>query len=242
MKYLVNLTYDGSAFYGFQRQNSKITVQGEIEKVLSKIFNKDIKIIGASRTDRGVHANNAYAHFEIDKEVDVQKLKHSINKLIHDSIYVNNLIKVNDEFSARYNVKMKEYIYKINTGVYNPIEKDYVLQYNKKIDIKKLKKAIKKIKGTHDFKSFTSDTEKENYVRRIESITLRQNGSYIFIKIKAKSFLRYMIRNIVGLLLEINENKKRIEDIDKIFASLDRNELGITAPSCGLYLNKIWYN
>ena len=241
MKYLIELTYDGSKFYGFQKQNNKETVQGNIEIVLSKILNENIKTTGASRTDKGVHAYSQFISFETSKDIDKDKLLNSLNKLIHESIYVKNIREVNDDFSPRYDVLMKEYVYKINIGNYNPIEKDYVYQYNKKINISLMKKAIKKIKGKHNFKSFTSDTEKDNYEREIKSIRIIKNNNYVYIFIQAKSFLRYMIRNIVGLLLDINEGKKTIDDINYIFKSEDRSSCGKCAPACGLYLNKIKY-
>lgn len=240
MKYLLNLSYDGRKFYGFQSQKDKNTICDELERVLSKIFNIEIKVIGASRTDKGVHAYNQYAHFEA-KEIDLKKLKHSINSLINKSIYIKKIIKVNDDFSARYNVKSKEYLYKINIGEYNPIEKDYVFQYNKKINITLLKKACKLIKGKHNFKSFTSDNTKENYIRTIDYIKIKKNNNYVYVYVKAKGFLRYMIRIILGLLIEINEGKKKISDINDIFKSEDRRVNASTISAVGLYLNKIKY-
>ncbi len=241
MKYLIEITYDGSKFYGFQKQNNKDTVQGKIERVLSKILDENIKTTGASRTDRGVHAYSQFITFETNKIKDKNKFINSINKLLNNSIYVKNIKEVSNDFSPRYDVIMKEYVYKINVGEYNPIEKDYVYQYNRRINISLMKKAIKKIKGKHNFKSFTSDTEKEDYVREIKSIKIIKENNYIYIFVKAKSFLRYMIRNIVGLLIDINEGKKNIEDIDYIFKSEDRSSSGRCIDACGLYLNKIYY-
>lgn len=241
MKYLINLSYDGSKFYGFQKQNRWVTVQGEIEKTLSQIFNKKIQTIGASRTDKGVHAYNQYVHFICPEIDDTKKFLNSLNKMIDKSIYIKNIYKVGNDFSSRHDVKKKEYVYKINPFNYNPMEKDYVLQYNKNINIHLLRRAARKLVGRHNFKSFTSDHDKDDYTREIKSIKIIWSGDYIYIFVKAKSFLRYMIRNIVGLLLEINEGKKTIKDIDRIFASEDRCENGKCADGCGLYLNKIWY-
>lgn len=241
MKYLINISYDGSAFYGFQKQKDKSTVASELERVLSKIFNEDINIVGASRTDRGVHAYNQFVHFESTKEIDINKLKHSMNSLIDGNIHIKNIKIVPNDFNARYDVKNKEYIYKINTGEYNPIEKNYIYQYNKKIIISLIKNACKKITGTHNFKSFTSDNEKDNYVRTIDYIKVKKHNNYVYIYIGASGFLKYMIRNIVGLLLEINEGKKSVNDIDFIFKSEDRTKNAITASPVGLYLNKINY-
>ena len=240
MRYLINLTYDGSKYFGYQVQNNNITVEGQIEKVLSKILNTNINTIASSRTDRGVHAYNQYCHFDYDKKIDLKKLKHSINSLIDDSIYIKNIKKVNSDFHARYSVSRKEYIYKINMKEYNPIEKDYVLQYCKKIDKDLLDKFISKLNGEHNFKSFTSDKDAKNYIRNI-SIDYKISNKILYLKISSSGFLRYMIRNIVGLLLDINDNKKNINDIDKIIDSQSRCKLGLCAPACGLYLNKIEY-
>ena len=167
MRYLINLSYDGSKFYGYQVQKNKLTVEGEIERVLSKILNTKINTIGASRTDRSVHAINQYCHFDYDKNINLKNLSHSMNSLIDKSIYIKKIKKVSDEFHARYSVLNKEYIYKINLGEYNPIEKDYCLQYNKKIDKELLDKFIKIMSGKHNFESFTSDKENNNYERNL---------------------------------------------------------------------------
>lgn len=241
MNYLLNISYDGSKFNGYQRQKNVKTVQGEVEQVLSKILNKDITIVSSSRTDAKVHAYNQYANFNEEKEIDPNKFLNSFNKLIDKSIYLKSIKVVDDNFSSRYNVKMKEYIYKINVGKYNPLEKDYVYQYNKNIDIRLLKKASKKILGNHNFRSFTSDKEKSNYERCIEKIKIIKQDDYVYIFFRAKSFLRYMIRNIVGLFIEINEGKKQLEDIDRIFKEEDRTSLGITINPEGLYLNNVWF-
>ncbi len=241
MKYLVNLSYDGSKFYGFQRQKDKYTVASEIEKILSQILNSTINVVGASRTDRGVHAYDQCIHFEIDEKIDENKLKHSINSMVDDSIYIKNIKEVSDDFNVRYSVKSKEYLYKINIGDYNPIEKEYVYQYNKHINVLLLKRASRKIQGKHNFKSFTSDNEKEDYVRTVDYIKIKKYKDYVYIYVRAKGFLRYMVRNIVGLLLEINEEKKNINDIDDIFKSEDRRKNAVTASPVGLYLNKISY-
>ena len=240
MRYLINLTYDGSKFYGYQIQKNKDTVEGEIEKVLSKILNENINTIASSRTDKGVHAINQYCHFDYDKKLDLKKLKHSINSLINDGIYVKNIKKVNNEFHARYNVLKKEYVYKINMKEYNPIEKDYVLQYNKKLDRDLIEKFISIVSGKHNFRSFTSDKDANNYEREI-SISYKISNKILYLRFESSGFLRYMIRNIVGLLLDINDGKKSISDIDKIFESKNRCKLGVCAPPEGLYLEKVEY-
>lgn len=241
MRYLVNISYCGLNYYGFQSQPNEDTVEGNIINALSKILNKKIKITGCSRTDKGVHALDFYFHFDYEEEVNLDKIKKSLNSLTSDDIYIKEIKKVNDEFHARYNVLNKEYKYVINTGEYNPIKRNIELEYNKKIDIKLLKKASKHLIGTHNFKSFTSDNEKENYIRTINYIKIIKEKDLVTIYINADGFLKYMVRNIVGLLLDINEGKKETKDIPIILNSLDRSTLGIKAPAEGLYLNKVNY-
>lgn len=241
MRYLVKISYDGTLFFGSQKQKDKRTINNEIELTLSKILNEKTKIIGCSRTDKGVHANEYYFHFDTTKEIKAEKLKKSMNSLLTGEINIKNIKEVKDTFHARYNVKNKEYKYIIETGEYNPTNRNYTLMYNKKINIELLKEASKYLIGTHNFKSFTSDNEKENYIRTINYIKIKQNKSKIEIYINADGFLKYMVRNIIGLFIELNEGKKQIKDIKQILESKDRTKLGIKAPSNGLYLNKINY-
>ena len=241
MRYLVNIKYDGHAFYGFQIQNKERTIEGDLTNALSKILNEDAKIVGCSRTDRGVHANDFCFHFETYKELDVNKLRKSLNDLTEDDIYIRSVKVVSEEFHARYSVKCKEYKYIINTGEYEPTMRNYSLQYCKPIDLELITKASKILEGEHDFKSFTSDNEKENTVRTINYIRIEKVNSDVYIYVNASGFLKYMVRNIVGLLLEINEGKKQMEDIKKILESKDRTKLGMCASPEGLYLNKVEY-
>lgn len=236
MRYLINLCYNGSKFYGYQVQKDKLTVEGEIEKCLSTIFNRNINTIASSRTDRYVHANNQYCYFDIDIEVDVNSLKRSINSMINDYIYIKDISE--SDIDTRRDVINKEYIYKINMGEYNPIEVEYVNQYNKSINEEMLKEFIDKVSGEHNFRSFTSDKDNNNYVRNI-MISYYKDGDILYLVFNSKGFLRYMIRNIVGLLLDINDGKKSISDIDMIFESKNRCSLLRCASGCGLYLNKI---
>ena len=239
MRYLVKICYDGSSFYGSQRQSDKNTVLGNFDEVLSKIFNETIKCIGCSRTDKGVHANEFYFHFDSLKVKDLSTLKNSLNRLLPCSLYIDDIIIVSDEFHARYSVKKKEYIYLINVGKYNPCMVNYVFQYNKTLDLVKLRKAIKKLSGKHNFMSFTSG-KYDDYERNVK-ISFVVRGNILIIKFVSSGFLRYMIRNIVGLLLDINDGKLSLKDIDDIFASKNRSSIGKPAFPGGLYLNKVIY-
>ena len=133
MRYLITFAYDGSKYRGYQKQPDVKTVQGELETALKTINgHKDVNVVAAGRTDAGVHAYNQKAHFDLDiKHITPEKLKDGLNSLLPNDIYIRNVEIVADDFHARYNAKAKEYIYIINMGEYNPIEKDYIYQYNK---------------------------------------------------------------------------------------------------------------
>lgn len=242
MRYLIIFSYDGSNYNGYQKQPNKNTIQDNIEDILSKILNQKTSISASGRTDAKVHAYNQKAHFDTDKELDLGKFKNSMNKMINSDIYVKKVEKVNDDFHARFNVVEKEYLYKINIGEYNPLEKNYIYQYNKELDIEKMKIASLYLIGTHNFKSFTkSDDEKDSYERTINSIDFKLNNDILEIYFNGNGFLRYMVRNIVGLFIEIGSNKKSVDDVEKILVSENREAAGITAPPEGLYLKDVKY-
>lgn len=246
MRYLMTFSYDGSKYKGYQKQPKGMTIQGEIEKILTKINgNEKVSIHASGRTDAKVHAYRQKAHFDLEKEWDVDRLRSSLNSLLPADIYVRKLEEVEDDFHARFSVKAKQYIYKINMGEYNPIEKDYVYQYNQSLKVVEMERALKYIEGTHNFKSFTkSDEAKEDYVRTIIEAKIereKKDLDKITISLTGTGFMRYMVRNIVGVLIEIGEGKRKSEDILNIMACEDRTKAGITAPANGLYLNDVFY-
>ena len=240
MRYFMRFSYNGSKFNGFQKQVDKRTVQGDLESVLSKIFNENIRVVASGRTDAGVHAYNQCLHFDSSKEVDFDKLKFSLNSLLHN-IYVKELYSVPDDFHARYDCTKKEYIYKINVGEFDPIYEEYIYQYNKSLDIEKMKDACTYLIGEHDFRSFTSLDYEKNCVRTIYSIDISIENDIIYIDFVGNGFLKYMVRNMVGLLIEVGSNNRNVEDVKKILDSMDRKEAGICAPSMGLYLANVYY-
>ena len=246
MRYFINFSYDGSKYNGYQKQPKVKTVQSEIEKALKQINSgKQISIYASGRTDAGVHAYNQKAHFDYSGDIPCNKIRQALNSLMPDDIYIKSICEVNDDFHARFDVKAKEYIYKINMGTYNPIEKDYVYQYNKKLDIPEMERALKYIEGTHDFRSFVKiDEEKDDYVRTIVQTSLIRdikNVNQITISVLGTGFMRYMVRNIVGMLIEIGEGKYKSEDIIEILRAKDRTRAGKCAPACGLYLKDVYY-
>ena len=246
MKYFMTFSYDGNGFAGYQKQPKSRTVQGEIEQCLKEINGgKNVSIYASGRTDAGVHAINQKAHFEMDVKITCEKLLKGINSLLPDDIYVKKIEEVDDKFHSRFNAIGKEYIYKINMGEYNPIERNYIFQYCHKLDVVAMERGISYFQGEHNFKSFTKTNEEiTDYVRTISQTSIVRDSkdlNKLVITFVGTGFMRYMVRNMVGLLIEIGEGKRNPEDIIDILKHEDRIFAGKTAPACGLYLRNVFY-
>lgn len=238
MRYLASVSYDGSKFYGFQKLNNHKTVQQCIEQAISKINKKPVAVKGAGRTDRGVHALGQGISFDLDVNVPVDRLKKAINSLLDDAIYIRDIKEVDDNFHARFSAKKKIYEYVINLGEYDAIRNDYLYNYNRSLDVKEMKKAAKKLEGAHSFKTFTSG-ERDNYNSIIYSIKIKKEKNLLIITFEGKSFYRYMVRNMVGVLIGVGAKKITVDVLDGMFD--DKNVTYQTAPACGLYLREVFY-
>ena len=240
MRYLVSISYDGSNFYGFERQPRKRTIQGELEKVLTKINKSKVEIKGAGRTDRGVHAYDQKAHFDLKQDVPIDRLLKAINSRLPGDMRINSIEEVSEEFHARFDCVRKTYKYYINTKEYDVLKNNYIYNYNKELNIKGMKEASKQLLGAHNFQVFVSG-ERDNYDSIIESIDIKDNDGLLEFTFVGKSFYRYMVRNLMGALLLVGENK--IEPI-QVKEMLDKKENIYhfkTVPACGLYLMKVEY-
>lgn len=243
MRFLIKFSYDGTNYSGFQTQPGLNTIQEKLEDALAIINNgKKTNIVATGRTDKGVHALCQYAHADIDVDINEYKLKRAMNSNLPDDIHVIETKIVPDDFHARYYVKSKEYKYYINLGEYNPLERNYVFQYNYTLNVDKMKEAINVFLGTHDFRAFVTESkEKENCVRTITYVNVEQEQNKIVITFRGDGFLRYQVRNMVGLLIRVGENKISTEDVERILESKDRTTTGKTAPPEGLYLTNVSY-
>jgi len=239
----VIVSYNGVNFNGYQKQNKLRSVQGEIEKVLSKIHHYDVKSFGAGRTDKGVHALGQVFNFESELDMSAKQFEKAFNSLLPDDIYVKSVEEVQMSFHSRYSSKSKEYHYLINTGDYNVLEKDYVLQLNKGLDIEKMIAASKIFVGKHDFRNFCASEEEKvkDYIRIIESIDISNDNDKILFVFKGNGFLRYMVRMIVGILLEIGKGRKDESFIKDRLDSDNLNRSNYKVDACGLYLVKVNY-
>ena len=241
MKFLIKFAYDGTNFSGFQYQPGKRTIEEELNKVLTKINNNHkTTIVATGRTDAKVHALSQYAHVNLDVNITEYKLKRAMNSYLDDDIHVLEVKKVDDSFHARYNVLSKTYKYYINLGEYNPTRRNYELQYNHTLNIEKMNEAIKVFLGEHDYRAFvTQNKEKDNCIRTITKAEIEEKNNILIITFTGNGFLRYQVRNMVGILIRIGENKLTKEQLSEILLSCDRTKSGKTAPACGLYLEKV---
>ncbi len=243
MRFLIKFSYDGTNYSGFQSQKGLDTIEKRMNEALTKINNgKKTSITATGRTDKGVHALSQYGTADINVNITEKKLKKALNSNLPEDIHVIETSIVDDDFHARYNVKEKTYKYILNTGEYNPLERNYVFQYNYSLDIKSMKEAIKYFLGKHDFRAFVTDNkEKENCVREITKVDIEENDKKIIFTFTGDGFLRYQVRNMVGILIRVGENKLSPKDVDKILKSKDRTKSGKTAPAEGLYLVDVKY-
>lgn len=243
MRYLICFSYDGTNFHGYQKQPGKRCVESEFERALFSINNHtDTKIVGAGRTDRGVHANYQCAHFDISVDISLYKLKCALNSLLPNDIHVFRTEIVDKDFHARFMAREKTYKYIINCGEYNPLERNYVYQYNRELDVNKMKEAIEYFKGVHDFQSFVSeDAIKESYVREIFDVDVSMVGDKIIFSFSGNGFMKYQVRNMVGTLVKVGKGKLEPIDIKKILEDINLRKYVTTIKPEGLYLDNIKY-
>lgn len=240
MRYLMKVSYDGSGFYGFQRLNDYRTVQKVLEEALGVINKGDVLVKGASRTDKGVHAYGQMIHFDIDYDIPADRLMYAVNRILDNDIRVLDCKKVGNDFHARFNVKRKKYVYKINLGDFDCLKSRYFLQVYGKLDIDQMRECAKVFLGCHDFRNFVAG-ERDNYLMCVEDIKFNVSNDILEIEFWGKSFYRYMVRNMVGAMLEVGMHKKEICDVSKMLDDYMIKKQMMTAPACGLYLMDIEY-
>ena len=246
MRYLITISYDGTNFSGYQKQPKERTIQGELEKVLKEINGgKKVDVHASGRTDAGVHALAQRVHFDLETKITSEKLSKGLNSLLPEDIFVKRVEEVSDNFHARFSAIGKEYVYKLNMGEYNPLERNYVYQHNEKLDVVEMERAMKYLEGTHNFKSFTkTDEEKDDFVRTISQTSIVRDSkdlNKIIFTFVGTGFLRYMVRNMVGTLIMVGEGKIKSEEIIEILKKEDRVCAGKTAKPEGLYLKNVFY-
>jgi tRNA pseudouridine38-40 synthase len=271
----LTIEYEGTNYRGWQRQQSQRskvsakggsasggksqeskTIQGVLEEVLSKITEERIKVIGAGRTDAGVHALAYEANFKTKSKMTPEEFRKALNSMLPKNIVIKNAQRAKEEFHAQFDAKSKYYRYIIYQGsTHSPFFKDYALYFSHKLNLKAMREGAKYLIGKHDFSSFQlSGSSARNPVRTITKLSItshsdmryaicdmRKNGRAIFINVEADGFLYGMVRSIVGTLIEVGRGKISPSKIKEILKAHNRRLAGPTAPAKGLYLVKVRY-
>ena len=242
MRYFLEISYNGSTFHGWQIQPNAISVQETIENALKTLLKEEIKIVGAGRTDTGVHAKHMCAHFDYSNEFELGELKDNLNSFLNQEIYIKDIYRVDKEAHARFSATSREYEYYISLvkDVFN-YKTSHLIQQD--LNIKKMNQAISIIKDYEDFEAFSkSKTDVKTYLCNIISCSLIENQNMLIFRIKANRFLRNMVRAIVGTLLEVGLGKIPPGEVHNIIKSKDRSKAGPSMPAHSLFLTKIKYS
>jgi len=245
-RYKATISYDGTLFAGFQRQPHARSVQEEIEKTLTRLNQgTPVTVHGAGRTDSGVHALGQVIHFDLPQARDEEKLRFALDTQTPEDIDFIRVEQVEDDFHSRYKKHSKTYEFIVDYGrPKNPMMRHYAAHYPYPLDVEKMQAAIQKLEGTHDFTGFTaSGTSVEDKVRTITEARLVEDAEHhrLVFTFSGNGFLYKQIRNMVGTLLKIGNDRMPIEQIDLILEKKDRNLAGPTAAPNGLYLKEIRY-
>lgn len=242
-RYKMIVAYDGTNYNGFARQPNATTIQGTLEKAISKITQEEILTLGAGRTDRGVHAKGQCVTFDSETKIPTFKLLKAINSQLPPDIVVQSVEEVSEEFHPRFGAKRKTYRYQIlNTPVQDPFNYRYTLHYPYAIDIDKMQAAADRMVGEHDFACFcAAGSTVKDTVRRIYSIEVKREGDIVWVDVCGNGFLYNMVRIIIGTLLYANEDKLSTDEISEIISGKDRQKAGPTVQPQGLTMLNIVY-
>lgn len=241
---LICIQYDGTEYVGWQRQLNGMSVQERLETALEICENKKTPVVGASRTDSGVHARSQYAHFDTESNIPVEKYPFVLNSLLPRDISVSRAYIVDSAFSARFNAKGKEYVYNILNSRHNDALKHrFYTHVALPLDEKSMHRASQSLVGRHDFAAFeAAGAQSRTTIRQIDEIELKRQGDDIILRVCGNAFLYNMVRIIAGTLIQIGLGRLDEKAFERALENKNRLELGPTAPAKGLCLNKIYYD
>lgn len=243
MRVMLRVAYDGTAYSGWQLQPNAVTIEQRLNEALEDLFGVPMAVIGASRTDAGVHALGNAAVFDVDTRMPASKIAYALNTRLPDDIRVVNSSEVSPDFHPRHTESVKTYEYKIwNDAFPNPTVRLYSHFEYGEIDIERMAEAAEYLVGEHDFTSFCSaGTQVENKVRTVFSVDIKRDGAMITVSVTGNGFLYNMVRIIAGTLLKVGQGAMEPADVKKALDGRDRQLAGPTAPARGLTLVKISY-
>ena len=240
---VLGIEYDGSSYHGWQRQSHAASVQSSLEEALSSVADQKIEVTCAGRTDTGVHATSQVVHFDPTNIRPESAWLKGGNSLLPRSISIRYALKLSEKFHARFSATSRSYTYIIDNSLVRPaIMAQGLTWYNKPLDVDKMDEACDFFLGEQDFTSFRSSRCQANSANRcITNLSCRRLDNYVIIEISANAFLHHMVRNIVGVLLEVGDGRRKSNWVKTIIDRKDRTKSGITAPAFGLYLVGVTY-
>jgi tRNA pseudouridine38-40 synthase len=240
LRYFIELSYNGKAYHGWQNQPNAISVQQVLEEALTRLLNTNVSIVGAGRTDAGVHASQMFAHFDLDKKLE-QDLVYKLNSYLPKDIAIHDIVLVNDDAHARFDAIERTYNYKIALQK-NVFNYDYAFLHQLPLDIDKMNLACDILLQYNNFQCFSkSNTDVKTYHCKINKAKWIKINDELIFEISADRFLRNMVRAIVGTLINIGIHKIEVEELHAIIQSKSRSEAGFSVPAHGLYLTKVVY-
>ncbi|MEN6508617.1 MAG: tRNA pseudouridine(38-40) synthase TruA [Smithella sp.] len=238
------LEYDGTAYCGWQRQKNGISIQQILEEAVAQITGEQVSIIASGRTDAGVHAIHQVASFKAQIPLPVNKIFLGVNSVLPEDIVVKDLLEAPPDFNALKNAKGKVYVYRIRNQRLRPVlGRQYFWFVRFPLDLVRMREAASYLIGEHDFSCFcATGCDIKNRVRTLSNITIhRKENGMLEITVESGGFLRHMVRNIIGTLVDVGRGKLQPEDIPEIIAGGDRKKAGVAAPAHGLFLKEVKY-
>lgn len=240
MRVKLIVAYDGTAYHGWQLQKNGNTIEAELNKHLSALLQENIQVIGASRTDAGVHAHCNVAVFDTDTRMPAEKISYALNQRLPEDIRIQSSREVPPEWHPRHCDSRKTYEYRIYRGEFPmPVKRLYSYFIYTPLDVGRMREAAAYLEGKHDFKSFCqTGAQVDSTVRVVYSLWVEEEGPDLVIRVCGSGFLYNMVRIIAGTLIEVGQGKREPESMPEILAALDRGAAGPTAPAHGLTLVK----
>ena len=241
--YKLTLSYDGSRYYGWEHQPNKDTIQGKLEAVLSRMCDAPVEVIGAGRTDAGVHAKAMVANAWMETDRSPDEIRDYMNRYLPDDICADEVKEAAERFHARYRAVGKTYCYTCYVGATKPVfNRRYVTVLDFQPDVEAMQATAKLLEGEHDFRSFCSNPRmKKSTVRLVDSIEIVRRKDYLYFNFHGTGFLQNMVRILVGTLLEVGAGRMEAKRVGEILDALDSTQAGPTAPPGGLCLVKVDY-
>ncbi len=240
------VAFEGSKYSGWQRnKNASKTIQHKLDETLSKYFEEEVQVIGAGRTDKGVHAKGMVANFHLQKKTKkLQKCRKELNEYLPEDIAILFMEEAPDQFHSRLNAVKKTYsftFYKAYKGVKPVFERQYMTALDERLNMDQVRQGIELIKGTHDFAGFSSDKTKKSTTRTIEEIEIVEDDDFLRFYFTGDGFLYHMIRILIGTLVEVGTGQRKVASITDVFEYKKRADAGFLVEANGLVLEKVFY-